>query len=346
MAFTTVNKQTSYFNTKLYTGNGGTNAVTGVGFQPDLIWIKERSSTSSHNLVDAVRGVTKRISSDNTGVEETLSGIVSSFDSDGFTNGADNGVNENSQTYVAWNWKANGQGSSNTDGSINTTYTSVSTVSGCSISKYTGTGSNATVGHGLGVAPKMIIFKRLDSADDWTVYHHIFGATKKIDLNNTGAVSTVSSVFNDTEPTSTVMSVGTNGRTNASGGTYIVYAFAEKTGFSKFGQYTGNGNADGAFIYTGFRPEFVMVRRYDNTEEWQMTDAARDKAVSPNFARLKADNTTAESTNTTWAKIEKFSNGFKLGGTDSVSNGSGNSYIYMAFGQSLVGSNNIPNNAR
>jgi hypothetical protein len=344
MAYTTINKSTDYFNTKLYSGNYQSHAITGVGFQPDWVWIKERSSTSSHRLMDAVRGVGKGLSSDNTTAEESLAALLTSFDSDGFTVGADNGVNQNNQTYAAWNWKANGAGSANTDGSINTTYTSVNTTAGFSISKYTGTGSNATVGHGLGVAPKMIIFKRLDSADDWTIYHNKLGATKKIDLNNTGASSTVSSVFNDTAPTTSVMSVGTNGRTNASSGTYVAYAFAEKTGYSKFGSYTGNGSTDGPFVYTGFKPAWIMVKATDATKSWYMWDNKRSTSGS----NVVDDQLLANTTDSEFdgSNIDILSNGFKFRGSGSGENGSGTNYIYMAFGQSLVGSNNVPCTAR
>jgi len=352
MAYTTINKSGDYFNTKLYTGNGGTNAITGVGFQPDLIWIKERTSTSSHNLVDAVRGVTKRIASDNSGVEETLSGIVSSFDSDGFTNGADNGVNENSQTYASWNWKANGQGSSNTDGSINTTYTSANTTAGFSISQYTATGNNATVGHGLGVAPKMILFKNLNrtssNAQSWGVYHQALGNTKFLQLDTDGAenqTSPTSLFFNDTSPTSSVFSIGTNNRVNADAGdTYIAYAFAEKTGYSKFGSYTGNANADGTFIYTGFKPAWFMFKDTESTTSWIIKDNKR-LGYNGIVPHLQANTNDAENTDG-WSEVDFLSNGIKLRNADNSMNKSGSKFIYMAFGQSLVGSNNVPCTAR
>ena len=348
MAFTTISKHTDYFNTVLYTGNGSTQSITGVGHQPDFTWIKNRSTTHDHILTDVVRGVTKDLRSNNTDAEATDSNGLTAFGTDGFTVGSKANINNSGSKIVSWNWKAgNSQGSSNTDGSINTTYTSVNTTAGFSISTYTGTGSNATVGHGLGVAPKMIIIKNLsDSSGHWRVYHASVGNTKYLDFDNTGAAITSSIVFNNTTPTNTVFSIGSDSRANGNGNNMVAYCFAEKTGYSKFGSYTGTGSDGRTFVYTGFRPEFVIVKRYNNTEEWQMTDAARDKDVSPNFARLKVDNSTAESTNTTWAKIEKFSNGFRLGGTDTVTNGSGDSYIYMAFGQSLVGSNNVPCTAR
>jgi len=352
MAYTTINKSTDYFDTKIYTGNGSSQTLDMDNL--GMLWMKNRTEQSNHNLFDSVRGGyytsapgpnLRTNSTTSAHGSDITSAYGITFGSSSSTIGSDGGgynYNQNSKSYVGWQWRAGSSASSNTAGTINTTATSVDTTAGFSISTYTGTGSNATVGHGLGVAPKFIMFKRLDSADDWTIYHHMLGATKKIDLNNTGAASTVSNVFNDTAPTTTVMSVGTNGRTNASGGKYVAYAFAEKQGYSKFGTYTGSGNDDGAFIWTGFAPKLVICKRYNNTEQWTVTDSVRDNNVSPNFARLNSDTTSAESTNTTWARIDKFSNGFKMRGTDTVSNGSGDTYIYMAFGQSIVGSNNVP----
>ena len=336
------------FNTVLYTGNGSTNAITGVGFQPDWVWCKKRNSAQDHGAVDAVRGVTKVLYPNLDSAESTDANSVTAFGTDGFTLGSSGDFNQNSDTYVSWNWKAGGgQGSSNTDGSINTTYTSVNTTAGFSISQYTGTGSAATVGHGLGAVPKMMIIKNLGQTVDWTVYHASIGATKNLHLNTTDAEATSSAFFNDTTPTSSVFSISSANGTNSSGQNLVAYCFAEKKGFSKFGSYTGNGNADGTFVYTGFKPAFVMVKRSSGTESWQMTDSVRDKDVSPNFARLVTNASSAESTNTTWAKIEKFSNGFKLGGTDTVSNGSGSTYIYMAFAEEpLVSSNEVPATAR
>tara|TARA_B100000963_G_C22517978_1_gene621617 strand:- start:66 stop:1109 length:1044 start_codon:yes stop_codon:yes gene_type:complete len=336
------------FNTVLYTGNGSTNAITGVGFQPDWVWCKKRNSAQDHGAVDAVRGVTKVLYPNLDSAESTDANSVTAFGTDGFTLGSSGDFNQNSDTYVSWNWKAGGgQGSSNTDGSINTTYTSANTTAGFSISKYTGTGSNATIGHGLGSVPSVVLVKKTSGTGDWIGYFKSLGNTKNARLNETDAADTNSTVWNATDPTSLVFSVGTFGETNGSGDTFVAYCFAEKKGFSKFGSYTGNGNADGTFVYTGFKPAFVMVKRSSGTESWQMTDSVRDKDVSPNFARLVTNASSAESTNTTWAKIEKFSNGFKLGGTDTVSNGSGSTYIYMAFAEEpLVSSNEVPATAR
>ena len=344
MAYTTINKSSDYFNTKMYDGNGGTNALTGVGFQPDWTWIKNRDATDWHFLTDAVRGVTKTIHSNTNNAEGTQATALTAFGSDGFTVGSDGSVNRNNQSFVAWNWKANGQGSSNTDGSINTTYTSVNTTAGFSISSYTGTGSNATVGHGLGVAPKMVIIKKTSGSDDWKVYHASVGATKSLVLQGTNAETSDSTSFNNTAPTTSVFSVGTSSATNTSGQTYIAYCFAEKTGYSKCNSYTGNGNANGAFVYTGFKPAFVMVKKTSGTGNWYINDTKRDpsnRATHSLFPNLSD----AESA-TGWF-VDYVSNGFKIRDTGSEVNASDSTYIYMAFAEApLVGSNNVPCTAR
>ena len=347
MAYTTINKSTDYFNTVLYTGNGSTQSITGVGFQPDWLWIKPRSSANRHTLYDVLRG-TNSISSDSNAaqVDRSADGFTS-LDSDGFTlngSGAGGDTNYNSRTHVAWNWKAaNAQGSSNTDGSINTTYTSVNTTAGFSISTYTGTGSNATIGHGLGAAPGWIIVKRLDSSSTWRIFHKSLGATKNMGFDN-GTALTQSVIWNDTAPTSSVFSVGTAGDTNNSSSTFVAYCFAEKTGYSKFGSYTGNGNADGAFIYTGFKPAMVIIKLYSTgAENWRIFDNKRI-GYNPNNYKLYPSSNSAEGTSDL---IDIYCNGFKPRTTSIESNGSGNDYIYMAFAEvPLVGTNNIPALAR
>jgi hypothetical protein len=236
MAYTGINKSTDYFNTKLYSGNGAsTHAITGVGHQPDFVWIKKRSGTGSHNLVDAVRGVQTAIESNTTGAQGTYSNNLSAFGTDGFTVGSGSLVNDNGETFVSWNWKANGAGSANTDGSINTTATSVNTTAGFSICKWEGTGANATIGHGLGAVPKFYIVKNVDATNDWNVYHHDLGNTHRFFLNTTQAAEDNASAWNDTSPTSSVFSIGTNTNVNQSGSTMIAYVFAEKIGYSQFG---------------------------------------------------------------------------------------------------------------
>ena len=343
MAYTTINKSTDYFNTKLYTGNGGTNAITGVGFQPDWLWLKKRNSSANHFLFDAVRGASKELNSNNTEAEASPANYLSSFNSDGFTIGSDSDINGNSDTFASWNWKANGAGSANTDGATASTV-SANTTSGFSIVKYTGTGSQTTIGHGLGITPKMIIVKRLQNAEDFAVYHASNGAGTYQSLNTTEAKQTNANRFN-VAPTSSVFTVNTHESVNFAEN-YIAYCFAEKQGFSKFSSYTGNGNADGTFIYTGFKPAFVMVK--DSTSagyNWLMYDNKR-LGYNPDNKYLVANENYAEAGSTSDNAVDLLSNGFKFRTADQNSNRT-NTYIYMAFAEApLVGSNNTPCTAR
>ena len=343
MAYTTINKSTDYFNTKLYTGNGSTNAITGVGFQPDWIWIKNRSTTNAHNLFDAVRGSNKKLDSSESTAEVTATNLTS-FDSDGFTLASNAGTNGSGNSLVSWNWKANGAGSSNSDGSITSTV-SVNTTAGFSIVKYVGNGgSSATVGHGLGAIPKMILTKVTSaSGNNWKVYHVSTGNTKVLQLNVSDAEATSGAWYNTT-PTSSVFSLGNDGATNGSGKTTIAYCFAEKAGYSKFGSFTGNGNADGTFVYTGFKPSFILLKNTAISSSWLINDNKRN-GYNPNSRTITPNNNEVENTGTD--RTDFLSNGFKLRvGSSTAWNGSGNNIIYMAFGQSLVGSNNTPCTAR
>ena len=344
MAYTTINKSTDYFNTKLYTGNGNQRNITGVGFQPDWIWGKNRSATGSHNLVDSVRGVSKVIYSNLTDSEQTDTSSFNAFGSDGFSVGSQSNVNGNGNNIVAWNWKANGQGSSNTDGSINTAYTSVNTTSGFSICKWTGSGANATIGHGMGAVPKMIIIKNLGAGEVWVVYHKSLGATKFLRLSGTEAGQTLSTVFNNTEPTSSVFSVGGNDASNRNGYNMIAYCFAEKTGYSKFGSYVGNNNADGTFVYTGFKPAFVMVKRAGGgSQSWGIVDNKRSN-YNLISAMLNPNSNGTEGGNN---GMDLLSNGFKMRSNDGNSNGYADTHIYMAFAEApLVGTNGVTAKAR
>ncbi len=353
MAYTTINKSSEHFNTKLYTGNGSTQSITGVGFQPDFTWLKRRNGTAYHWVMDAIRGSTKVVYPNGTEAEQTQSQGITSFNSDGFTLGTNSDVNANNDTYASWNWKANGAGVTNTDGTITSTV-SANTTSGFSIVSYTGNDvDNTKVGHGLGVAPSVMIFKsRSLSGRNWSTYHKDVPITKIMFLNTNNDATTTSSRFNDTAPTSSLINLGTNGDVNDSGVTYIAYCFAEKTGFSKFGKYIGTGSTTATpFIYTGFKPAFVMTKGVDVADQWTISDIPRDNAVggggNGTGARLTADSTSAESTNTSWASIQKYSNGFSPQGNDGVTNGTGSTYIYMAFAEApLVGSNNVPCTAR
>jgi len=330
MAYTTIKKPSDYFNTKLYTGNGSTQSITGVNFESDLTWIKSRSSGAWHNLFDAVRGATKRLQVNSDGAESTETNSLTSFDSNGFTVGSSGDVNGSGNSTVAWNWKA-GTTSGITQGSATITPSSysINATSGFSIIKWTGTNANATIPHGLGVAPKMIIIRRLDSTSDWVVYHSSIGNTKRIVLNSSAVQSGASSGwFNNTSPTANVFSVGTDGGSNGSTDNYIAYCFAEKTGYSKIGDYTGNGNADGTFIYCGFKPAWVMIKPTTVAQNWQIHDTKRD-GYNPNNDNLSSNNSNSEADN---KFIDIVSNGFKLRRSD-VLNESGDPYIYIAFAE-------------
>ena len=332
-----------YFNTKLYTGTGSSNSITGVGFQPDWVWIKNRGNTESHALFDAVRGVTKRIVSNSTGAEETNANTVTAFGTDGFTVGTNAGVNGSGISTVAWNWKANGSGSSNTDGSTASTV-SVNTTAGFSIVKWTGSGSATTIGHGLGVTPKIIMLKNTSEVYGWQVYHASLGNTKYLALDSTDASATSSQSWNNTSPTSTVFSVGASDSNNKSGNTIIAYCFAEKKGFSKFSSYTGNGSSSNSpFIYTGFKPAFIIIKK-DATDYWFMYDNKRGD-INANAKTLKANTSDAEGTS--GKEIDFLSNGVKIRNSNNSINTSGSTYIYMVFAEEpLVASNGIPATAR
>ena len=348
MAYTTINKSTEHFNTKLYTGNSGNgdNPVA-VGFKPDFTWFKSRTQGYNNYLIDAIRGDEKYISSDNTNAEASWGANDVTWTPTGFTlnTTGGSGINEGGQganNMVAWNWLANGAGSANTAGSINSTV-SANTTSGFSIVKWTGTGSNATIGHGLGVAPRMIIMKNTSQTASWGVYHESMGNDKRMFLNTTDAES--AGVWQNTSPTSTVFSVDGGTITGGSGHVEIAYCFADVQGFSKFGSYVGNGNADGTFAYLGFKPAMVIVKpAIGVTNGWYIFDNKRDtynperNALFPNENNTETDYTSS---------LDFLSNGFKCRTTSSGQNYSVGTYIYMAFAEApLVGSNNVPCTAR
>ena len=342
MAYTTINKSTDYFNTKLYTGNGTTQSITGVGFQPDMVWAKCRAGTVNHGLADAVRGATNQLRPNDNSAEFT-GGFVS-FNADGFSLNNNHNENNSSQPYASWNWKANGAGSANTSGSINSTV-SVNQTAGFSIVKWTGNnGAGATVGHGLGSIPKIVLVKNSQqSGYDWVMYHASLGNTKRIWLNLTNAVSTNTSSWNNTTPSNSLFTLGSSGETNGSG-EMIGYCFAEKKGYSKFGSYTGNGNANGTFVYTGFKPKFIITKRIDSASAWTLWDNKR-VGYNPKSYRIEPDKNSAEYTGVA-VYADQLSNGFKIRTGDTDTNASGGTYIYMAFGQSLVGTNGVTAKAR
>jgi hypothetical protein len=356
MAYTTINKPSDYFNTKLYTGNGSTQSITGVGFKPDWVWIKERNNANSHRLFDGVRGVHKKLFSNSTSAEVTDVNSLTSFTADGFDSGSDSGMNGNTNSYVSWNWLASNTTASNTDGSITSTV-SANTTSGFSIVSYTGTGSNATVGHGLGVAPSWIVIKGRNQTEDWTTYHISTGNTKNVILNSTAVPDTSTTYWQDTSPTSSVFYLGSSTRPNTSGGTYIAYCFAEKTGFSKFGSYIANNDdGNGPFIYTGFKPAFVMIKGSTSTstyKSWCMFDTTRQPFNVNAGKTLYANKDYPEgqrgqgTVSATIPAIDMLSNGFKIKVfNDEVNNGT-NTFIYMAFAEApLVGSNGVTAKAK
>ena len=344
MAYTTIDDPGLFFNTVLYTGDGNDGrTVTGVGFQPDWVWLKSRSEAEHHTLNDSVRGANKQLYSHLSYSEATDTDRLQSFDSNGFTLGTDVIVNKNTETFVSWNWKAGGSASSNSDGSI-TSSVSVNTTAGFSIVSYTGTGSNATVGHGLGASPEVVIVKRRDNARGWRVGGEAIGTTNQfLALDTDVAFDSATTGFKSFS--STTFGIGTSLDWNVSSSTFIAYCFAEKKGYSKFGSYTGNGNADGSFIYTGFAVSWLMMKRTDSAGEWLIYDNKRDP-FNLRDTRLEAQDNFADSTGTT--KVFDFlSIGFKCRGSDADINASGGTYIYMAFAESpFVNSNGVPNNAR
>jgi hypothetical protein len=350
MAYTTINKGSSYFNTILYTGTGATRSITGAGFQPDWVWIKERSaSASDHNLSDAVRGAGKALFSNTTGAEYDYGtgtgGNLRSFDSDGFSLGTASQTNANGTTYASWNWKANGAGVSNNAGTISSTV-SANTTSGFSIVSYTGNGtSGATVGHGLGVAPAFTIVKnRSTGGRNWQGFHQSLGNTKTHLLNSTEVPRTNAVFWNNTSPTSTLITLGNDADVNESGQTFIAYCFAEVKGYSKFGSYTGNGSTDGTFIYTGFKPAYIMIKVTSTADNWNVLDNKRDPENTGSELVLYPDLNNSEGAA---VRGDFLSNGFKCRTTNVSVNASGATYIYAAFAENpLVGTNNVPATAR
>ena len=319
-----------YFNPVIFTANNGTQSITGVGFQPDFVWAKSRGNAYNHDLYDSVRGVGRFLRSNNSGAESVVANTLTSFDSDGFTLGVDSNANYGTAASVSWNWKAGGTAVANTDGTI-ASQVSANQKAGFSIVGYTGNGSNATVGHGLSSAPEMIIFKnRTSSGNSWVVYSSELGATKYLLLSSADAAGTYNH-FQNTTPTSSVAYI-TGGATavNANTNNYIAYCFHSVEGFSKFGSYTGNGSADGPFVYTGFRPAFVMFKRTDTTGNWAMIDADRN-AYNVVNERLFADLSDAAST--LFDVCDFTSNGFKFRTNAGSTNASGGTYIYMAFAE-------------
>jgi hypothetical protein len=340
MAYSTIIKPNTQMNPVIYTGTGSAQFIT-TGFQPDWTWTKIRNTTGNHREQDSVRGIGKELYPNLTNVEDTnASQAITSWTSTGYNIGTDTGINNNGSSYVAWNWKGGGTASSNTDGTI-TSSVSANTTAGFSIVGWTGTGATATVGHGLGTTPKLFIVKERSEARNWPVVTTaIDGSWDSLYLNLTDTVGTSlqsadSSVFNFTS----------SNEYNASGQTYIAYAFADVKGFSKFGSYTGNGSADGTFIYTGFKPAFIMLKRTDVADSWYTIDTARG-LYNSSYPILIPNSSASEFTTD---RIDLLSNGFKQRYNWDAFNASGGTYIYMAFAENPLVSNTsggIPTTAR
>jgi len=326
MAYTDLDKPSLYFNAKAYTGDGTTsNTITGIGFQSDMVWFKSRSTTDSHFLTDSVRGITKYIRPQGTNAEETETTAITSLTSDGYVLSTAGNVNDNNVTYVSWNWKEQ---------------PGVFDIVG-----FTGNGNARTISHNLGSVPKFMIIKDRDNVTNWGTYHVAIGATKNAGyLNNTVVPEANANFWNNTTPTASVFSVGTDGTYNGNGNDYIIYLFGNKQGVSHCGSYTGNGNADGTFVYTGFKPAFMIVKRaVGGTGSWGITDGTRDP-FNPVDNYLSANNGNAESD---FDHADFLSNGIKFRTNNDGWNQSGNTYIYMAFAENpFVTSTGVPATAR
>jgi len=354
MAYTAIDDPTAYFKVQLYTGNGSANHAitfddTDTDMQPDLVWIKNIDALDSHCLFDAVRGATKVMHTDTNADEDTDTDTLDSFTSDGFQVDADDKVNTNTEDYVAWCWKAGTTSGINATGAdITPSAYSFNQTSGVSIIKYSGNStSGAEVAHGLAAVPHLMIIKNIDysSGEGWQVYHHKNTAAPETDalaLHDNGATQDQASRWNDTAPGSVLFTLGNDISVNT-GYTYLGLIFSEKQGFSKFGGYTGNGNADGKFVYTGFRPAYVLSKRTNGAADWMLLDSKR-LGYNPDNNPLFPDGSGADSDVNV---MDILSNGFKLRATSVDINGSGDTYIYAAFAEApFVNSNGVPCNAR
>jgi len=350
MAYTAIDDPTLYFNTSaVWSGDDSEHIISGIGHQPDFTWIKGVNIATQHYIFDSVRGATKYILANGTNAEATNAQTLKSWNSDGFVLGTSDDVNGSSRTYVAWNWKAGTtlNNSADTNGGSIATTGSINTTSGFGIVKYEGSGANATIYHGLTKIPRLIITKNIDQTFHWTVYAFTSNTTI-LRLNGTDTPAT-ESAFQSTDPTATVQSLGdhnqNNGVTDGSADTHISYMFCDVQGFSKIGSYIGNGNADGPFIFCGFRPAWVMIKKTSGTDDWFILDNKREtfnemqKRLQPNLVDVEESISTL--------KTDFVSNGIKLRSTTGQYNTSGGTYIFAAFAEApFVNSNGVPCNAR
>ena len=357
MAYTTIDDPSAHFHTQLYSGTGSAQSITNDAnagdFQPDWVWVKKRAggTARNHTLTDSSRGATKGLFSSLNDAEATNAQGLTSFNSDGFSVGTYNNFNESSGTYVAWQWKANGgTTSTNTAGTNIDTTVQANTTAGFSIMTYTGTGTdNDSIGHGLGAVPHWIIVKNRDEANGWQIYHHKNTSAPETDylnLNSTNATQDDSDRWSDQAPSSTVITLGGNDGVSKSSVKYVCYAFTEIQGYSKFGSYTGNANADGPFVYTGFKPAFVIIKNTADSADWTMWDTAR-YPDNPQNRQLYPNLSNAEDSASSTTILDMLSNGFKMRGTNNKINGSSDTMIYIAFAEHpFVSSKGVPVTAR
>ena len=331
-AYTTIDDPSAYFKVQLYTGTGSSNAQTfadtDTDMQPDMVWIKSRSDAFNHMLYDSVRGVQKHLKPDGTNAEATDVNALTAFGSDGFTVGSNSDLNNSSDTYVAWCWKE-------------------SATAGFDIVLYTGNGTDDTdISHSLSAVPHFMMIKKRSATGNWEVYHHKVSSdpeTDYLNLDLTAAVGDSAGYWSDEAPTSSVFTLG-NGATNTDSQTFVTYLWRSVQGYSKFGSYTGNGNADGVFVYTGFRPAFLMVKRTGGVGPYIVFDNKRAGYNVSNYM-LFAERTSAEDAGST-ERVDLLSNGFKMLNSDVDHNGA-ESYVYMAFAEApFVNSKGVPCNAR
>lgn len=326
----TIKKPNQHFDATLWTGTGSTQSITNAGgFQPDFVWSKRRNGIASNILIDSIVGGNppeRYLSSDTTSATTANADVITALNNNGFTVGTSGALNGSTNTYVGWQWKAGGSTTVNTSGSISSNV-SVNATAGFSVVTFTGTGASGSIGHGLGVAPKFMIFKRRDATNDWNVLTNATGSNQYGFLNLTTAFAAAGETW-----TSTVVNIGAN---FVNGGTYVSYCFAEVEGYSKFGSYTGNGSTNGPFQYTGFRPKFIVVKKTSDVGEWAQYDSVRE-TFNPNGAgegRLRLNTTAAAAGADSAQYIDFLSNGFKIRNTSGFNNDSGGTYIYMAFAE-------------
>ena len=354
MAYTTIDDPSAYFHTQLYTGTGSSQSITNDAnagdFKPDWVWAKRRGSAEDHSLFDSSRGVQKRLVSSRDFAESDNATFLTSFNTDGFTMGGSDAVN-GSDTYVAWQWKCNG-GTSSASGSesgSNLAYNfQVNTTSKFMINLYTGRGSSSTLNLGNHFTPEFMIFKNRDQGDDWVVYHHkntAYPHTDHLHLNTTAATADDEQMFEDVVFAADEINLGTNHEVNADGENYVAYAFAGVQGFSKFGSYVGNGNANGPFVYTGFKPAFLIIKPFDNVSNWFMIDNTREPANPAGNKFLYAESSSAEVSSD--KSLDLLSNGFKPRAATGFHNDNNINYVYIAFAEHpFVSSEGVPVTAR